>query len=386
MIAWTSVTAIAVGTAALILVLSVFNGFEGLVRSLYSDFYPEIRIAPTEGKFFELTDSTRTKIARWPGVAAVSRVIEEKAILQYGDNQSVLQLKGVDEQYPLVSRLPDHVFHGQFTLGTPAAPSLVLGAGVENALGIYAGRELARVRVFLPRGGGGRSLSAENIQESNLYASGSFLVQQDFDEQYGLTRYDFLRTESGLSDASVSYLELKVSEADRVESVKQGLRGLLGPGFRVEDRYEQNRSLYGVMHAERWIVYGILSLILVVGAFTMIGALTMLILEKQTDIQILRALGGEGPVIRRIFLTEGMLLAAIGAGLGMLIAVLMVWAQQTFHLIPLGGGSFLIDYYPVALRGRDLLLIGATVFIIAGLAAWLPAARAARRVQSLRTQ
>lgn len=378
--------AIAVGTAALILVLSVFNGFEGLVKSLYAEFYPEIRITPSKGKFLEVSDSLHQSIAHWPGVSAVSRILEEKAILQYGDHQTVIQLKGVDEQYSAISQLPDRIYHGKFSIGSQEAPQLVLGAGVEEALGVQAGRELASIRVFLPRRGGGRLLSTDNIQESSLYASGSFLIQQDFDEQYGLTRYDYLRAATGLSNSAVSHLELKLTDPDRLAAVKQGLRSLLGKACTVEDRYEQNRSLYGVMNAERWIVYGILSLILVVGAFTMIGALTMLILEKQTDIQILRALGSEAAVIRRIFLLEGMLLATIGAGIGMALAISMVWVQQTFQLIPLGGGSFLIDYYPVEIHGRDLLLIGATVFLIAGLASWLPAAKAARRVQSLRTQ
>jgi lipoprotein-releasing system permease protein len=325
-------------------------------------------------------------IAHWPGVAAVSRVLEEKAILQVGDNQSVIQLKGVDEQYSVVSRLSDRTYHGQFSLGTEESPQLVLGAGVEDALGIQAGRELASARVFLPRQGGGRLLSAENIQESSLYVSGSFLIQQDFDEHYGITRYDHVRSATGLPEGSVSSLDLKLTDIKLTNRVKQELRSMLGSGYLVEDRYEQNRSLYGVMNAERWIVYGILSLILVVGAFTMIGALTMLILEKQTDIQILRALGGEVSVIRRIFLTEGILLAAIGAGIGMMLALSLVWAQQQFHLIPLGGGSFLIDHYPVELKGGDFVLIGATVFLIAGLASWFPANKAAKRIQSLRTQ
>ncbi len=378
--------AIAVGTAALLLVLSVFNGFEGLVKSLYADFYPEIRVSPAQGKFVTISDSLGDRLATWPGVSAVSRVVEEKAILQNGEYQSVIQLKGVDDHYAAVSGLPGRIYHGSFSLGTAAMPALVLGAGVEDALGVQAGRDVRLLRAYIPRKGGGRTLSAENIQATDLYAAGSFIVQQDFDEQYGLTRYDFLREAMGLSPQSVSALELKLSDPGRTEKVKQALRDFLGDAFRVEDRYEQNRSLYGVMNAERWIVYGVLSLILIVGAFTMIGALTMLILEKQTDIQILRAMGAERRVIHRIFLMEGLLLAGVGAGLGMLIAGSMIWAQQTFHLIPLGGGSFLIDYYPVEGRLSDGLLIGATVFFIAAVASWLPASRAATRVQSLRTQ
>lgn len=378
--------AIAVGTGALLLVLSVFNGFEGLVKSLYSNFYPEIRVVPAQGKFMQVSDSLGNRLASWPGVSGLSRVVEEKAILQNGENQSVIQLKGVDDRYALVSGLPDRMYHGSFSLGTMDAPALVLGAGVEDALGVQAGRAVELLRTYIPYQGEGRSLSVENIRSADLYPSGSFIIQQDFDEQYGLTRYDFLQKALGLSDQSVSALELKLSDPDRTEKIKQSLRIFLGDAFRVEDRYEQNRSLYGVMNAERWIVYGVLSLILVVGAFTMIGALTMLILEKQTDIQILRAMGAEGWVIRAIFMTEGLLLAGVGAGVGMLVAGLLVWMQQTFHLIPLGGASFLIDYYPVKWRAMDALLVAGTVFFIAAIASWLPASRAAARVQSLRTQ
>lgn len=386
MIAWTSVGAIAVGTAALMLVLSVFNGFEGLVKSLYSDFYPQLRIAPAQGKYMEISDRVYGRLAAWPGVSALSRVVEEKAILQNGQYQSVIQLKGVDDRYASISGVPDRMYHGTFSLGTFDAPAVVLGAGVEDALGVQAGREVVSVRAFLPRRGGGRSLIMENIQESSFYPAGSFMIQQDFDEQYGLTRYDFLRDALGLSTGVASSLELKLMEEGSVDRIKKDIRAFLGPAYKVEDRYEQNQSLYGVMNAERWIVYGVLSLILVVGAFTMIGALTMLILEKQADIQILRALGADAPVIRRIFLTEGLLLASVGAGIGLFLAGSLIWAQQTFHLIPLGGGSFLIDHYPVAWRTRDVLLIGTTVFLIAGLASWLPASKAAARVQSLRTQ
>ncbi len=378
--------AIAVGTAALMLVLSVFNGFEGLVKSLYSDFNPQLRIMPSKGKFIEVSSELHEKLSTWPGVTAVSRTIEEKAILRNGENQSVIQVKGVDDRFAQVSGLPRHMYHGSFSLGTPETPALILGAGVEEALGVQAGRDVALIQAYLPRKGGGRTLSTENIQQSDFYAAGSFVIQQDFDEQYGLTRYDFLRDAMGLPVTAVSALEIKLSDEKRVEPIKREWREMLGPSFRVEDRYEQNKSLYGVMNAERWIVYGVLSLILIVGAFTMIGALTMLILEKQRDIQILRALGAEGWVIRRIFLSEGLLLAGVGAGLGMVIAGSLIWAQQQFHLVPLGGGSFMIDYYPVEWRFADGLLIGLTVFIIAALASWLPAAKAAQRVQTLRNQ
>lgn len=151
------------------------------------------------------------------------------------------------------------------------------------------------------------------------------------------------------------------------------MRNIFGTGYKVENKYEQNQSLYAVMNMERWVIYGVLCLILVVAAFNMIGALTMLVLEKQKDISVLYSLGGNRRFIRRIFLSEGMLLALIGGGIGMLLAFLLAWIQINFHLIPLAGGSFLINYFPVKLRLLDFLLVGGTVFIIALIAAWLPA-------------
>jgi lipoprotein-releasing system permease protein len=195
-----------------------------------------------------------------------------------------------------------------------------------------------------------------------------------------------LQASLGLAPTVCSAVEIATDANASATSLRASLQKIVGENSRVQDRYQQNQTLYAVMRTERWIVYAVLSLILVVAAFTMIGALTMLVLEKQKDISVLQVLGATRTGILRIFLAEGLLLAAGGAGVGMLLATTLAWLQIRYHLIPLQGGSFLIDYYPVALRAVDFLLVGATVLVIALLASWLPAYNASRTAFQLRTE
>ncbi|MFZ9695715.1 MAG: ABC transporter permease, partial [Chitinophagaceae bacterium] len=225
-----------------------------------------------------------------------------------------------------------------------------------------------------------------DIRVYSIKASASFMIQQDFDNQYGITSIEFMRRVMEVDPAQVTSVEISAAPKADAKKIRSEIQALLGKEVKVQDRYEQNRSLYAVMRTERWIVYGVLTLILVVAAFTMIGALTMLVLEKQKDISILNAWGAYRGCIRSVFLSEGVLLASLGGFIGMLLAVTLALLQIKFHLIPLKGGSFLIDYYPVALRGEDFLLVGATVLFIAVLASWFPAEKASRRQLSLRAE
>ena len=262
-----------------------------------------------------------------------------------------------------------------------------MGVGVEDALGIYADRHVQPISVYLPRASFSQQVDWMNdIRVDSIKASASFMIQQDFDNQYGITSIDFLRRALELSPTQYSSVEISTLAGADQKKISQQLRAVMGREVKVQDRYEQNRSLYAVMRTERWIVYGVLTLILIVAAFTMIGALTMLVLEKQKDISILHALGADRGFIRGVFLSEGVLLASLGGMIGMLIALTLALLQIKFHLIPLEGGSFLIDYYPVALQWHDFLLVGATVLFIAILASWLPAEKASRRQLSLRTE
>jgi lipoprotein-releasing system permease protein len=386
-IAWTSMVAIVIGTAALILVLSVFNGFEGMVKSLYSSFYPDWKLSPPQGKVITVTPQQWRSLQQLEGVQAVAGVIEERALLQSGENQTMVQLKGVDANYALVSGVPDHLAGGDFEIGTADFPLLVMGVGVEDALGIYADRHLQPLSVYLPRASSSNQMDwTQDIRVDSIKASAAFMIQQDFDNQYGITSIDFMRRVMGLGADQYSHVEISTLAGADPKKISDQLQTLMGDGVIVQDRYEQNRSLYAVMRTERWIVYGVLTLILIVAAFTMIGALTMLVLEKQKDISILNALGAHRSFIRGVFLSEGVLLASLGGLIGMMIALTLALLQIKFHLIPLEGGSFLIDYYPVALQWQDFLLVGSTVLFIAILASWLPAEKAARRQMSLRAE
>ena len=350
-IAWTSITAIIIGTTALILVLSVFNGFEGLVKSLYSSFYTDLKVSPVSGKMITVTPEQIKQLKGVAGIRNFSMILEEKAMVQNGDNQTVIYLKGVDENYRYITGVADHLINGEYNIGNEEVPRLVLGAGVEDALGIYADRNIFTLKIYLPRKSNSKQIDImEDISNDTIQSSAAFLIQQDFDNKYGITNIDFVRKSLRLTANEYSGVEIALKDPSKMKVIRKELGGIFGNGYLIQDRYEQNRSLFSIMNVERWIVYGVLCLILVVAAFNMIGALTMLVLEKQKDISVLHALGGNRSFIQRIFLSEGMLLALIGGGIGMLLAFLIAWLQIKFHLIPLQGGSFLIDYYPVKLR------------------------------------
>lgn len=378
-IAWVSVVAVVVGTASLIVVLSVFNGFEDLVKSLYATFYTDIKVVPAKGKYLELTPDQLKAIAGIRGVRNFCRVVEEKALLQNGEAQTVVYLKGVDSAYPQVTTLPEKLKAGKFELGDADKPFSVLGVGIENALGVVSERDLLPLTVYLPKRGAGLNAAdpMQSLSAENLYTSGAFAIQQDFDNKYVLTNLPFLRRMLELGPNEFGALEIALSDPDREDQVQQKISRVLGPQYKVLTRYQQNQSLYSIMQMEKWVIYALLCLILVVAAFTMIGSLTMLVLEKQKDIQVLKALGASNGRVQTIFISEGFLLAGLGAAVGILLALLIGWLQVQFKLVALEGGSFVIDYYPVKFRLFDFLLVLATVTIVAFLAAWFPARKAA---------
>ena len=387
-IAWISVLAIGTGTAALIILLSVFNGFEDLVKSLYTDFYTDLKVSAASGKTFHLTDTQKQKIADWPGVGALSLTIEEKALLQNGDYPALVLVKGVDENYQKVTNVPRRMIRGKFSLGDADKPAVVLGAGVENALGIESDRSILPLTVYLPKRGMNSIEYADPLQSlsaDNMAASGAFAIQQDFDNNYAITNIGFVKRMLGLQPDEYGAVEIAISDKTQADQVKKGLEQLLGKGYKVETVYEQNRSLYTTMRNEKWFIFVLLSFILVVAAFTMIGALTMLVLEKQKDIQILKAMGSSNSLVQKIFLSEGLLLAVIGGVGGVLLSFLIGWLQVKFKLIKLEGSTFLIDHYPVKFLPADVLLVFITVILIALIASWFPSRKAAGQAIELKS-
>ena len=361
--------------ADIIIVLSVFNGFEGLVKGMYTDFYADIRIAPVTGKIIQLSPAQIDQIKKIKSIDAVSLVAEEKAVLVNGDYQSIVFIKGVDENFTATNNITAHIVNGAYDLGTAEKPKIVIGAGIENATGIDIERHLYPVTLFLPNRKANNLSSLDAMNSYNVDPSGTFLVQQDFDNKYIFSNLPFLKYMLDLKADDYSSVEIKVHN-DRSKNVKEELQKLLGEKFLVQTRYEQNQSLFTVMQVEKWVIYGILSLILVVAAFNMIGALTMLVLEKQKDIAVLKAMGADDNLIQKIFLSEGFVLAGMGGTIGIILATAICYLQTKFRLIKLGGGTFIIDYYPVKMVATDFILVVATVFIIALLAAWIPSRKA----------
>jgi lipoprotein-releasing system permease protein len=382
-IAWISVVAITVGTAALIVVLSVFNGFEGLVKGLYADFYADIRVAPAVGKTFHLSTAQYQQIKQIVGVTGMSGVVEEKAVLVNGDCTSIVYIRGVDDQFATVIKIANHIKRGKFELGTAENPTMVVGIGIENAACLDVERPSSPITLYMPNRGAANFKSADALNAFNVQAVGTFMVQQDFDNKYVFSNLAFMRFMLNLQADEYSAIDIKAN--DNADLVKKKIQEILGNTFLVQTRYEQNQSLFTVMQIEKWVIYAILSLILVVAAFNMIGALTMLVLEKQKDIAVLQAMGANQNHIKGIFLSEGLLLAGLGAVSGMVLAAIICGIQERFQLIKLGGNTFIIDYYPVKMHLADFILVAGTVFVIAVLAAYIPAKKASLQSFSLKS-
>ena len=384
-IAWISVTAIAVVTASLIVVFSVFNGFEELVKGLYTDFYADVNISAASGKIIHLTPVQVAAIKATDGVAVASLVVQEKALLVNGDNQSIVVVKGIDEANTLVNNINKHVIYGKFNTGTTASPRLVLGAGVAYAINANVENSLTPLVLNLPNKQAVKFNAEEGFNAYSLYAAGSYAVQQEFDDKYVFTNLPFLKYMLYMGPNDYSAVEIKLAPKANADKVIDKLKALLGKDFVVATRYQQNQSLYSAMQVEKWVIYGVTCLILAIAAFNIIGALTMLVLEKQKDIAVLKAMGASHILVRNIFLSEGVLLAIIGTAIGVVLATIICLLQIQFHLVPLQGGSFLIDYYPVQLLATDYVIVIATVFVIAVLAAYLPARKASEQTISLRS-
>ena len=395
-IAWISIVAMTFGTTALILVLSVFNGFEGMVKSLYSTFYTDLKIFPSQGKVLTLNEEQIKKIRGTSGVKNLSLIAEEKGLLQNSgltrdsneyNFQRTVSIKGVDENFADVSGVPQSVVRGDFSTGNDETPYMILGVGVEDALHVEAEKNLRQLKTYLPKRDSSVLIDPmRNVSTGFVNTSGVFVIQQEFDFNYAITNLDFVKKLLGFKADEYSSVEIAVDSVSDADDVRSILQQQLGKSYLVQTRYEQNRSLYSIMTAEKWVVYAVLVLIMCVFSFTIVSSLTMLVLEKQKDIAILHALGGNNNFIQRIFLSEGLLIGVIGGVAGIILALIIAWLQINYKLVPLQGGSFLIDYYPVKLKWPDFILVATTVLFIALLASWIPARKAARQEFSLRSE
>lgn len=385
-IAWVTTAVIAFATCCQVLVLSVFNGFEDLVKSLYSSFYTDLKIIPAEGKTFKLTAAQLSKIKQASYVQDISLIVQEKALLQNGEAQTVVNLKGVDEAFVKVSGVGSKITAGKYNTGTADEPGLIVGYGLQNAASIMVNEAFQPevLTLVLPKKNSSSTDPTASISEGNAVALGVFTIQQDFDNNYAITNIDFLKQQMGIAEDEFTAAEIKLKEGQDIDADKKLLQQLIGTNYQVQSRYEQNMSLYNTMRLEKWAIYAVLTLILIIAAFNIVSALTMLVLEKNKDISILQSMGATKGTIRKIFLSEGLLLGVLGGGAGILLAVLICILQINFKLIKLDGGSFLIDYFPVKLIATDFLLVGGTAIAIAVLASLIPSLKAARQPIELR--
>jgi len=378
-IAWVSALAIVVITASFIVVLSVFNGFEDLVKSLYSTFYTDIRISPAKGKLMTVSPEQLKQLRNNFDIRGFTLTVEEKTLIENGDVRVPLYLKGVDHNYSTVTGVSKKLIRGSFELGTADAPSVVLGSGIEGALQIESDRSLYPLTAYIFKRGVNINVvdPYQVFSAENMLPSGTFFIQQDLDNRYAITNLDFMRRMMGIKENETGDIEISLKNSGKEAAVRNALRKIFNGDYLIESKYQQNKSLYSIMNVEKWFIYATLTLMLVVAAFTLVGALTMLVLEKQKDIQVLKAMGATNRRIQSIFFQEGLLLAAIGTFTGFVLALIICWAQIKYKLVAIEGGSFLIDAYPVKLKAGDFVLVLTTILLVTGIAAWYPSAKAA---------
>lgn len=374
-ISMVSVSGVVVATIALVCALSVYNGFNDLVSTLFSSFDPELKITPRTGKVFDPSTPSMQQVEALPEVAAVSEVLQDNALLRYRDRQVVATVKGVDDRFGELVRIDSVLIDGRFALREDVVDYATLGVGLASALGVNAGF-VSPLELYAPKRDEKVNLSnpASSFQVEYAYIGGVFSInQQMYDETYMLVPLALAR---GLFryEKEVSALEIKLAEGADLSAVKREIEQLLGPGFRVEDRHEQQQASFKMMQVEKWMTFLILSFILAIALFNVVGSLSMLMIEKQEDVRTLRNMGADDRLIRRIFLFEGWMISGFGALIGIVIGLVLCLLQQELGLIKLGqaSGAFIIDAYPVRVEWGDILTVFITVLSIGFLAAWYP--------------
>jgi lipoprotein-releasing system permease protein len=368
-----SIAGITLGTMALVIILSVFNGLDNLIRSLFGTFDPDIRITAVEGKSFKLEDALLERVVRVPGVAGYCPVLEENALLIYRDRQAIATVKGVGDGFNSISGIDSMIIDGEFQLYENEFPKGVIGQELAAQLGV--GLKLINpVHAWVPRRSEKLILDPTRaFNHKYIFPSGVFSVQQEYDSKYFIVPLDFARDLFGYDSSEVSALEIKADGQKSVRPVQAKLIQVFGDGFNVQDRVQQHAYFYRIMKSEKWAIFLILVFILFIASFNTISSLSLLLLEKKSDMDTLRSLGARKMTIRRVFLWEGILVTGIGLALGMLMGAAVCLAQQQFGIIRFpSSGSFVVDIYPVKMIFSDFLMVTLIVGIIGFLAAWIP--------------
>lgn len=381
-----SVFGITLGSMALVVIMSVFNGFEEVLRDLISAFKPDIQVTVKEGKTFALDSTTLAQVRQTDGVSFVSTTLEEVALFEYGKAQSLARIKGVDDYFPEIIRMDTILETGRYrTYDAESEVNFaVVGVALQSSLDVSPDRaDNQPLIVYMPKRDAKKLTGSQPFRQRELYPTAIYSVDQVEFDNHVITNIEFVRQLLAYENGEMSALEIRLKPEAKPEKVKAALAQFLpADKFSIKDRYEQDEAFFKVTNMEKWVGFIIFSFTLVLVAFNMVGALWMLVLEKQKDISTLKALGATNALIRNIFLAEGAMLSIFGVLLGSLFGFLLCILQQQTGFIKLdtgtAGSAFVIDYYPVALRISDFIVVIITVLGIGTLAAWLPAARATR--------
>jgi len=377
-----SMLGVAVGTMALVVILSVFNGFDEVVKSLFNSFDPDIRITAAQGKVFTPDDGFQ-QVRQLDGVAYFSEVLEENALLKYDERQHIATIKGVDASFINVTGIDSMVYDGEMILkdnnrsyavvGQGVAYSLQIGLNFINPLFVYMPKRVGRINLANPD---------DAFRRQYIFPSAIFAIEQDYDSKYVIVPIEFMRELLDYSSES-SAVEIKLDPAYNATETQNRISEILGEGFLVQNRAQQNEIFYKVMRSEKWAIFLILTFILVIASFNIIGSLSMLIIDKKNDIRSLRNMGASEKLIGRIFLLEGWLISITGSVFGIALGTLISWVQDRFELLKLSGsGTFVIDAYPVDLQLGDVLLVWVTVLFIGFLAALYPVRQISKKYLS----
>lgn len=369
-----SVAGVMICTTALIIVLSVFSGFEHLVISLFNSFNPDLQITLKEGKTFDSTVLPEDRIRKIPGVKYLAEVIEENALVKYKDKQYIATLKGVGEDYAKMSGLDTMMAEGDFVLQHAGQDFAVLGYGVAYYLGASLKDYANPVTIYVPSRNASFSGGFENAFNSEvIFPSGFFSVQQDFDTKYVILPLRFVKK---LLDYNkqITGIEIGIEKGANAERIQQQVRQLSGDRFYIKNRFQQQEILYKIMKSEKWAIFLILTFILIIATFNVIGSLSMLILDKKRDIAVLQCLGASQPKVKRIFLAEGLLISFIGAAGGLILGFITCYLQQRFGFVQLGSANstFVVSAYPVHMQLTDFFFVFFTVMLIGAVATWYP--------------
>lgn len=361
-----SMIGVAVGTAALIIVLSVFNGLEDLVRTLYGKSDPNLVISARKGKAFPVDTVLLTRLRAAPGVGLLTEVIEDNALLQYHDRQMVVKMRGLSDNYFGQSGIDSSLREKDHRLRRDGLDYAIVGAGVQHELSITLNNRLAPLKMLYPRHAGRKTLSMNPDQafnEQELFAGDVFLIEQHMDDSYIFVPLDFAQRLLGYGNRRTA-LYVKVSESFQIEGVKNELRKILGPDFTVLDSDEQHVSLLKAIKVEKLFVFITFAFILLIASLNIFFSLSMLVIDKKKDIAVLQALGASQKAIRRTFLLVGAIVAFVGAAFGLVFGVTICFLQQQFGLVSMGMATSVVDSYPVKMQLSDIVFTCVAIIII----------------------